>query len=464
MTAILIIIGICVFVIFRNNWKKALYLLIFMLPFFGYISLHLFHLTRFAPLVQDITLIIPIYLLFILNKINENNSQLNLPSGLNNYLLFFIFLILIFSINPFFDVSLLKRLVGIKVWIFYLLFIVIGFEFIDSETEFKKFCNFFAIITIIPCVIGILQYLGSYFINYQQTMIWFFGGNEFMAKSSTQNYAMFVWGNGVTVFRIPSTFSFPSQFGLFVRIAFVPVITALVLAKRIKEKYLYSTILVLLFVGGAASGTRSMFLFYTLFFVFLVLIRTKFYILLFMLAFVSVIISFIDLSTYIPDYFQTIYSNVVSLSISYGGGYVFQDLGYILSNSLLGNGVGSATHEARYVGEWSPIISDVTGKLLMQHEGFYHKTILELGIFGLIAIFAFFIFIIYEIVLSIRFISDNKASLFCSLLLAFFLTMIIESSKGAFVFTKYPGNFFFYFLLGIAIKLRFINFDKETIT
>ena len=76
----------------------------------------------------------------------------------------------------------------------------------------------------------------------------------------------------------------------------------------------------------------------------------------------------------------------------------------------------------------------------------------------------FFILIVYEIVLSIRFLTDNKASLFCSLLLAFFLTMIIESSKGAFVFTKYPGNFLFYFFLGIAVKLRFLNFDKEKTT
>ena len=35
---ILVFIGILVFLIFRKDWKKCVYFLIFMLPFFGYIQ------------------------------------------------------------------------------------------------------------------------------------------------------------------------------------------------------------------------------------------------------------------------------------------------------------------------------------------------------------------------------------------------------------------------------------------
>ena len=52
---------------------------------------------------------------------------------------------------------------------------VIGFEFIENELELKKLCNFFALITIVPCTIGIIQYLGSYFIDHNLKTILQFG-------------------------------------------------------------------------------------------------------------------------------------------------------------------------------------------------------------------------------------------------------------------------------------------------
>ena len=74
-TAILFIIGISVLVIFRNDWKKTVYLLIFMVPFFGFIQLKILHLTGLAALVQDITIILPMYFLFILARLKKKDSQ-----------------------------------------------------------------------------------------------------------------------------------------------------------------------------------------------------------------------------------------------------------------------------------------------------------------------------------------------------------------------------------------------------
>ena len=199
MLAILIIIGFVVFIVCKNDWKKSVYLLMFMIPFFGFLQHKILPFTRFSPLLHDIAIIIPLYLLFILNR-GKNNNQFNLPRNLFNYLLFFVLLIFIFSINPFYEVNLLSRLVGVKVWIFYLLFILIGFEFIESELEVKKLCNFFAIVAIIPSLIGILLYLGSYFIGHMQTMLFFYGGSEFSAAASTQKFAKFDWGGGLIFF------------------------------------------------------------------------------------------------------------------------------------------------------------------------------------------------------------------------------------------------------------------------
>ena len=72
---ILVFIGILVFLIFRKDWKKCVYFLIFMLPFFGFIQHKIFFLTRLAPLIQDITTIIPLYFLFVLHKLKKNDSN-----------------------------------------------------------------------------------------------------------------------------------------------------------------------------------------------------------------------------------------------------------------------------------------------------------------------------------------------------------------------------------------------------
>ena len=80
MTAILIIIGIGVLVIFRNDWKKTIYLLMLTVPFFGFIQLNILHITPFASLVHDITIILPMYFLFIYNRMKKKYNQLYLPN------------------------------------------------------------------------------------------------------------------------------------------------------------------------------------------------------------------------------------------------------------------------------------------------------------------------------------------------------------------------------------------------
>ena len=92
MIIILIVIAICVSVFFRNDWKKCFYLLIFMVPFFGFIQLHISNLTVLASLIHDITLILPLYFLFIINRIKTTNVKFYLPGYFTNFVSFFVIL------------------------------------------------------------------------------------------------------------------------------------------------------------------------------------------------------------------------------------------------------------------------------------------------------------------------------------------------------------------------------------
>ena len=94
MIPIFIIVAICVLVIFRNDWKKSVYLLIFAIPYYGFIQLKILHLTMFAPIIHDITIIFPIYLLFILHRMKKKHIPFYLPSYFINFLVFIVFSLL----------------------------------------------------------------------------------------------------------------------------------------------------------------------------------------------------------------------------------------------------------------------------------------------------------------------------------------------------------------------------------
>ena len=456
MAIILFIIGICVLFIYRNDWKKCLYLLLFMVPYFGYIQLHISNFTALAPLIHDITVILPLYLLFILNKMRTKNVQFSLPGYFNNFLLFFVFVIIIFTISPFYEIPILARLVGAKVWLFYLLFIFIGFEFIENELELKKFCNFFAIVAIIPCVIGILQYLGSFYIDHRETMTFFYGGNARLASITTQGFGQFDWGAGIKIIRLPSTFSYATQFSTFTLCAFIPALASVGFSKTPKEKYFYLMIIVLIIIGSFSSGIRATSLYFLLFFIFLMVLQTRFYNVIILSVAMVIILSLVNWESF--PILRNIVMGVVEPSMHSIETYIFvgqAKYGELFSNYFWGAGVGSATPEARFV------LPGGKEDVQLIHEGYYQKAIKELGIIGLPLVAAFLIIIVYEIFFSIKFLTNKKVYLFCSGVLAFYLISMIFVLKGASLFTKYPSNFLLYFFLGIVIKTRFLNLDDK---
>ena len=286
-------------------------------------------------------------------------------------------------------------------------------------------------------------------------MVFFYAGNELHAKMATQGLAQFDWGEGVEFFRLPSTFSFATQFNAFTICALVPAIASVAFSKTLNEKFFYSMIVGIVILGAYSSGVRSTSLYFLLFFIFFALIQTRFYKVLFMTVVVFVALSFTGIELF-PTFIQRIFLNVTQITSFYGQNIIFQGYGDLLSSYFLGAGVGSNTGEARYL-----MFPGETTSLISGTEVFYHKVIIELGALGLLIVITFFIIIIHEIVLSIRNLKDKQVSVFCSLVLALFILMLIMATKGAHIFTKYPSNFLFYFFFGMAIKLRFLNLDNK---
>ena len=445
MTILLIaLLGINTF-IFYNQWKKLFYLLIIAVPYLGYLQLHTFTYTIFAPISHDFIFIIPLVIIFIASRKNLNILPLQVRK------LVFLLIILLFMqlFNPTNELNFVGRLVGLKIWIFYFFCIFISYHAIEDKNDLKKFCNVFAVSALIPCVIGIVQYFLILSLGYQRGMgLFYLDAN--LASLSTQNYAQFSYGP-LSLFRIPSTFSFVAQYLNFILAAFVPIITSIYLSISLNEKRFYKYILILASIAAFLSGARSAGIFLPIFIIFFYYQEGKFMNIKFFGIKTLVIIG-ICLIVYDNFYYA---EYLTGLGYDYITNEFFYNLTGNIKEFFFGNGLGSKTSGARYV--------DVeTNMVQLRNEGYYWKVIIELGVLGLFLIVSLFFSYLHQTNLVKKKISLYKEKVFCSAFYAYCSFHMIAAFKSWVTFDGYPTNFIFFIFLGIIFKLGSKEyFDKS---
>ena len=419
---------------FLKNRKKLIYIFIFFLPYLGFIQLKLSSYTILAPLIHDLLFIIPLTLSFLIyGKFHKISNPFKVS------LIIFISILIVQLINPW-GPSFVAKLVGLKVWLFYFLLIPIGMEFLETKNDLKKLCNFYSICTILPFMIGIFQFSLSHTLGSSVEVMTSFYGDFDLAKSATQTFTKFDYGN-INLYRVPSTFSFVGQYNNFIIISFIPIITSIILGKTSKEKNFYKIVFLLAILAALTSGTRGNFFYLGIFFVFFFISYKK------MVLRDSILVLLILAIFYYTFYLLfPLIKDITDLGSNYIFSYFFKDIFSIISNNLFGNGLGSATNAARYVGQLS---EDV--KLI--HEGYYIKSIFELGLLGLITVLILFLTINSTILKSKKNSEYLQESVFIMLVHSFFILIIFFNLKGTSLFDNYPSNLLFLFFLGITFKL-----------
>ena len=103
----------------------------------------------------------------------------------------FNFLYLFYPFNPY-STPLLAKIVGLKVWIFYVYFIYVGFYVIEDKKDFIKIINILSIGTIIPSIIVIIQYYIAY--NFGHEKAFFLIDSFYDPSAMTQGYTSFSFG------------------------------------------------------------------------------------------------------------------------------------------------------------------------------------------------------------------------------------------------------------------------------
>jgi len=431
-----LIIAVILFFIYKKNWKKLVYLLMILVPFLGFIINTIRPYTIFAPLFHDLAIILPLYVLFFLRKNYSTKEFLSLE--LKIIILLFIGIVILQTINPYNILPFIGRLIGIKVWLFYLPFIAIGFHFLEKASDLLKFCKVISIIAIIPCLIGITQYISSIYFGYEETMNFFYTSE--VATGSTQNYAKFFLTPTLTIYRIPSTFVFPTQFSNYLILSLIPVITCIHTSKSFKEKQLYRLILVLIILASMASGIRGMYIYLPLFFIFFYSQRQNLIILIFTALLILILLYNFSIN------FNLLVHYVLKLNTNYLQ-FFLEGFNQNEIKDFIGNGVGTSTGAARYVVD--------SFMLQKSNESFYAKIFYELGIVGLVYFTVFYIFIYKEFNKCSNNYINKDIITFAQSSKAFFLLLLVLGIKSYSV-NLFPTNFIFFFLLGIIIKLDYL--------
>ena len=190
------------------NWRLGALLGLIYTSLGGYLIL----LSNNSPIIvlaKDFLFFIPCYLSFTL-WVKSSYIRTPNPKLLTSLITTFFLIVLYQIFNPF-GPSLTPSLIGIRVWLFYIPFFFIGFHFFNNIASLKKFLFVILLASIIPLTVGLVQLICSHIFGYEQTMGFFYPN----AVLSNNNHTFRVVNFGIKLFSIQSTFSFRSQYSLY---------------------------------------------------------------------------------------------------------------------------------------------------------------------------------------------------------------------------------------------------------
>jgi hypothetical protein len=415
------------------RWHYAVYTLLAYVAVGGAVQLLLFDV-KWIVLLKDILFVIPCYLCLVIMK---GRPHIRLP----RYFAFTIGLFVVVVVAQLFNPSgppWTARLIGLKVWLFYLPLIAVGSTVAISERRIRDVLRVFLVVMWLPCLAGLAQWILSLTLGYQRAISLFYGVAA--SAASTQGYASFgVGSQGAQLIRIPATFSYPTQYYNYLLCAITAAWIAGIGEKSRRWRSFARASMMVGIVASIFSGIRSAFLFTPLLILLLYVLKRDARRIVGTVAVAAVLIAaglsqssltLEDIASYTSD-LTVMYAHVNGVS------YVAHYL------SPLGTGVGSGTNATRYVMDSDDL----------NPENYYAKAAHELGIPGLVAVVLLLTASIAVGFRDLRFLQNPGYRAFCIGVLALQITVLGYSFKAT-LLDYDPLNVLFWFLVGMALQLR----------
>ena len=421
------------------DWRRGLYGLLLYLPFGSLVTLALFP-WQGGVVLKDFFFVIPMYLAFYGRQLLRRD-RFQKPPRLPGILMIGLGGIVVLQMaNPGVE-NLLMALIGAKVWLFYLPLYVVSFCMISSDREWTFVLRFMAVLTVIPCVVGlaVVVLIGLY--GYRETMEVIYG---LQAPQYTQNFTMFSIGGGFLP-RIPSTFAFVTQYFGFTLAMIVPCSALWRFDSSTIWRRVGGFVLLITVLASFLSGSRAAFVFVPLLLTLILLLERGFAGILraapYLLGTLLVALSILRIG------FVGLFEHISELVVRYTGEYAIDAIGNAIVATPIGTGTGTNTGPARY--------AFTDPDLFIRVESYYAKAIYELGVLGFLIVLGLFISVILEGYRSHQRISDPRLRACSAALLAFLIIVALNSFKGWQIDLD-PINVYFWLFSGFLLKLPYL--------
>lgn len=424
--------------LFTRRWQCSIYMLLIYMPLGGAVTLSLYPSTL-PILFKDLFFVIPAYFSFFASR-RTRVLKTCIPNSIIGIMLVLVALVLLESFNPG-VANWMVALIGVKVWLFYLPLTFLASAIIITLADLIRLLRFMVAISWIPCVVGIIQWIACMNLGYEVTMTAFYGA---AAEGATQGFATFDFGG--TFFRIPSTFTFVTQYFGYTLAMIVPTYALTKIDDSPNWRRFASATFWLVVSASFMSGARSAYLFVPVLLALIFILEGKFIgvvkigiiLLITLLAVMS--ITEIDL--------KVMFITVLDLVINYSDAIAIGSLWDAICSAPWGMGTGMNTGPARYAFD--------DPDLFTAYENYYAKAVYELGVAGVLIVVSLFFMLIrcgYRNHCHIQHAGIRSCS---AAILAFIVTMVLNSFKGWQIDLD-PVNVYFWLFSGIIFKLDYLS-------
>jgi hypothetical protein len=441
---------VILYLLILARWQWGIYGLLVYLPFSGLVTLALYPWEG-APalnpvLYKDWLFILPAYLGFFaalfLRRVPAPPVG-RLPAALLGALSV---LVLAQMANPGVS-SMMVALIGAKVWLFYLPLYVLTPALVTTRRDLTLLLRLLVVMAVIPCVFGIVEYLLAQVFGYREVMGAIYGAN---AQMVTQEFTVREVGLGL-IERIPSTFTFPTQYASFTLAMLVPCYALRRLDAAPHWRRLGRWMLVVTVVASLLSGARATFVFVPLLLALMYTLDRGLAGLLRFATYAGGAVAgalLISRATAVA-----LYEHVSDLFTLYAHNTAYELLMQAIVTSPLGNGTGINTGPARYAFSRPETFNPI--------ENYYAKATYELGIPGLLLVLTIFGALIWTGLKARRRIAEPGLRACSAALVAFLIVVTLYNFKG-WIMDLDPFNVYFWVFAGIAVRLPGVEIGERS--
>ncbi len=426
------------------DWRASVYALLAYLPFSGIPTVVMYPRTAPALLAKDFLFVVPAYAGFLVRHVSARRSMSF--RGAPVWLLASLAaLVLSQAFNPSLPNALVAA-IGAKVWLFYIPFCFLGYHLVGDRRDLHRVLGVMCVAALVPALVGIgeavLIYIGKGALVYRA-----YGP---AAASVTQNFAEFDLAGGGMLRRVPSTFSFVAQYFAFT-VSMVAVSYAWWrgVLTRTPLAVLGTATWLLLLLAGFTSGARAAFLFLPLLVVLILVLEGPRAPLALARIIAPVIILVCVAVLILGSSTRAVLLHALQTGVGEFGDVFVNGFRRGFTLTLGGLGSGIDTGPARHAFAQEDQFGAVNG---FWYESWYVKTLLELGVAGLIIVVLLFGTLVTSLLRQHLRLRDAGLRAVSASVLALLVWNLVFNMKAQYLDID-PMNVHLWLLLGLAFKL-----------